>query len=60
MRHIIFGESHGPVIGVTVEGVPAGLELDLEQVQKELDRRRPGKDPTATARKESDTVEVLQ
>ena len=30
MRHIIFGESHGPVIGVTVEGVPAGLELDLE------------------------------
>ena len=59
MRHIIFGESHGPVIGVTVEGVPAGLELDLEQVQKELDRRRPGKDPTATARKESDTVEVL-
>ena len=59
MRHMIFGESHGPAIGVVVEGVPAGLELDLEQVQKELDRRKPGQDPTATARKESDRVEVL-
>ena len=59
MRHMIFGESHGPAIGVVVEGVPAALELDLEQVQKELDRRRPGQDPTATARKESDRVEVL-
>ena len=56
---MIFGESHGPAIGVVLEGVPAGLELDLEQVQKELDRRKPGQDPTATARKESDLVEVL-
>lgn len=56
---MIFGESHGPAIGVVLEGVPAGLELDLEQVQWELDRRRPGKDPTATARKEADRVEVL-
>ena len=59
MRHMIFGESHGPAIGVVLEGVPAGLELDLERVQWELDRRRPGKDPTATARKEADRVEVL-
>ncbi len=59
MRHMIFGESHGPAIGVVLEGVPAGLELDLEQVQKELDRRKPGQDPTGTARKESDLVEVL-
>ena len=59
MRHMIFGESHGPAIGVVLEGVPAGLELDLEQVQRELDRRKPGQDPTATARKESDLVEVL-
>ena len=44
---------------MVLEGVPAGLELDLEQVQKELDRRKPGQDPTATARKESDLVEVL-
>ena len=59
MRYMIFGESHGPAIGVVVEGVPAGLKLDLEQVQRELDRRKPGQDPTATARKESDLVEVL-
>ena len=59
MRHMIFGESHGPAIGVVVEGVPAGLELELEAVQRELNRRRPGQGPTATARKESDLVEVL-
>ena len=46
-------------IGVVLEGVPAGLELDLEAVQRELDRRKPGQDPTATARRESDTVQVL-
>ena len=56
MKYTIFGESHGPAIGVVLEGVPAGLELDLERVQWELDRRRPGKDPTATARKEADRV----
>ncbi len=59
MRHMIFGESHGPAIGVVLEGVPAGLELDLEGVQRELDRRKPGQGPTTTARKESDLVEVL-
>ena len=47
MRHMIFGESHGPAIGVVVEGVPAGLELELEAVQRELNRRRPGQGPTA-------------
>ncbi len=59
MRYTIFGESHGSAIGVVLEGVPAGLALDLEAVQAELSRRAPGKDPTATARKESDTVHVL-
>ncbi|CUQ17930.1 Chorismate synthase [Flavonifractor plautii] len=44
---------------MVLEGVPAGLELDLEAVQRELDRRKPGQDPTATARRESDTVQVL-
>ena len=39
MRHMIFGESHGPAIGVVVEGVPAGLALDLEEVQRELASR---------------------
>ena len=59
MRHMIFGESHGPAIGVVVEGIPAGLELDLAAVQKELDRRKPGQGPITTARKESDLVQVL-
>ena len=59
MRHMIFGESHGPAIGVVVEGVPAGLELDLAAVQRELDRRKPGQGPITTARKESDLVQVL-
>mgnify|MGYP000155346505 CR=1 FL=1 len=58
-RLTTYGESHGPAIGVVLEGVPAGLELDLEAVQRELDRRKPGQDPTATARRESDTVQVL-
>lgn len=59
MRYSIFGESHGPAIGVVLEGVPAALELDLEKVQAELDRRAPGKDPTATARREADRVHIL-
>ena len=59
MKYTIFGESHGPAIGVVLEGVPPALELDLEQVQRELDRRAPGKNSLSTARKESDTVHVL-
>ena len=43
MEYLIFGESHGPAIGVTLSGVPAGLALDLEAVQAQLDRRAPGK-----------------
>lgn len=42
MRYVIFGESHGPAIGVVLEGVPAGLELDLERVSAEMARRAPG------------------
>lgn len=45
MRHMIFGESHGPAIGVVLEGVPAGLELDLERVQWELDPAASGEGP---------------
>ena len=52
MRHMIFGESHGPAIGVVLEGVPAGLELDLERMARDLDRRATGKGPLTTARKE--------
>ena len=56
---ISFGESHGPAIGGVVEGCPAGLKLDLEAVQQELDRRKPGSTPLGTARKEGDQVEFL-
>lgn len=59
MEYVIFGESHGPAIGVTLTGVPANLPLDLEALQRQLDRRAPGKDPTATARKESDVAHIL-
>lgn len=59
MEHLIFGESHGSAIGVTLSGVPAGLELDLEALQHQLDRRAPGKDPTATARRESDAAHII-
>ena len=59
MKYSIFGESHGPAIGVVLEGVPAGLELDMEAVQKELDRRRPGKNGLSTARKEADVPQIL-
>lgn len=54
-----FGESHGPAIGVIVDGVPAGLELTEESVQSELDKRRPGLSPYVSQRRESDTVEIL-
>ena len=54
-----FGESHGPGIGVVVDGVPSGIELFPEDIQKELDRRRPGQSLMTTKRTESDTVEIL-
>lgn len=54
-----FGESHGPAIGVVVEGCPAGLSFDLTFIQQELDRRKPGQSRITTQRKEADTVQVL-
>ena len=54
-----FGESHGPVIGVVVDGVPAGLTLDLNRIQSQLDRRRPGQSRMTTARNEEDRVQCL-
>lgn len=54
-----FGESHGPVIGVVLDGVPAGLAFSLVDLQKELSKRSPGKIEGTTSRKESDLAEVL-
>lgn len=54
-----FGESHGTAIGCIVDGVPAGLVIDLEFLQSEMDRRKPGKTKFETARKEDDKVEIL-
>ncbi len=58
-RVTTFGESHGPAIGVVVDGCPPRMPLDLAQVQAELDRRRPGQSRLVSQRKESDQVEVL-
>lgn len=54
-----FGESHGPAIGGVIDGMPAGVTIDLDAVQRQLDRRRPGQSAVTTARKESDTVHIL-
>jgi chorismate synthase len=54
-----FGESHGPAIGCVVDGCPPGLELEAGDIQRELDRRKPGTSRHVTQRRESDTVEIL-
>ena len=54
-----FGESHGPAIGCIVDGCPPGLALAVEDIQQELDRRKPGTSRHVTQRRESDTVEIL-
>ncbi|MEP2670583.1 MAG: chorismate synthase [Cyclobacteriaceae bacterium] len=58
-RITTFGESHGPAIGVTVDGCPAGLEIDEAFIQSELDRRKPGQSKITTQRRESDTFKIL-
>jgi chorismate synthase len=54
-----FGESHGGAVGVVVDGCPPGLEISLEEIQAELDRRRPGQSKITTARAETDRAEIL-
>ncbi len=54
-----FGESHGPAIGCVVDGCPPGMKLSSGDIQKELDRRKPGTSRYVTQRKESDTIEIL-
>ena len=59
MKHMIFGESHGPAIGVVLENVPPSLALDLRAVEREMARRAPGRDSLSTPRREADQVEIL-
>ncbi len=58
-RITTFGESHGKAIGVTIDGCPAGLEIDELFIQSELDRRKPGQSKITTQRKEGDKAEIL-
>ena len=58
-RLTTFGESHGEAIGGVVDGMPAGIEIDLAFIQSELNRRRPGQSRITTGRKEPDKVEIL-
>jgi chorismate synthase len=58
-RITTFGESHGPAIGVVIDGCPAGLAVDAALIQRDLDRRRPGQSRIVTQRKEEDTFEIL-
>ncbi|NJB86139.1 chorismate synthase [Lewinella marina] len=58
-RVTTFGESHGVGLGVTIDGCPAGLSLDVEAIQREMARRRPGQSRIVTQRKEGDGVELL-
>ena len=59
LRLTLFGESHGAGIGITVDGLPPGFSPDFEQIRRHMQRRAPGRDPTATARKEADEVRIL-
>lgn len=54
-----FGESHGEAIGGVIDGMPAGVEIDLAAIQHDLDRRRPGQSAIVSPRKENDRVEIL-
>lgn len=58
-RLTTFGESHGPGVGGVIDGMPAGIEVDLDFLQAELNRRRPGQSALTTPRKEADRVELL-
>ncbi len=55
----IFGESHGEAVGIVIDGLPAGIELDMAAIEFDLSRRAPGRDATSTPRREPDAVRVL-
>lgn len=55
----LFGESHGPMIGITLHHLPAGMQVDLDAIRAMMQRRRPGNDDLSTPRKETDDVEIV-
>ena len=55
----IFGESHGVGIGITIDGLPTGIEIDMDKISREMTRRAPGRNKISTARKEGDNPEIL-
>lgn len=59
IRLSIFGESHGSAIGINIDGLPAGVEIDLDKIEKHMERRAPGRSAFSTQRKEKDGVEIL-
>ena len=54
-----FGESHGPALGAVVDGCPPGIEISAEDLQLDLDRRRPGQSKYTTQRREKDQIQIL-
>jgi len=59
VKYSIFGESHGRGIGITIDGLPPGIKLDMDFINNEMQRRAPGRDEFSTKRKEGDKVEIL-
>ena len=59
VKYSIFGESHGRGIGITIDGLPPGIKLDMDFINNEMQRRAPGKDEFSTKRSEGDKVEIL-
>ena len=59
MRYALFGESHGPAIGIVIQGVPPGLDMDMDFIAAEMARRAPGASPLSTSRSEKDSVRIL-
>lgn len=55
----IFGESHGKAIGINIDGLPSGIELNMDYIKKEMERRAPGQSELSTTRKEEDSFEIL-
>ena len=59
VKYSIFGESHGRGIGITIDGLPPGIKLDMDFINNEMQRRAPGRDEFSTKRSEGDRVEIL-